>query len=150
MNRANAEVILISRCGTALDAASLDGTTINGSNAALNDPLWYALDRLGYSVASISAVVDADIQAITSDDYAPFLDIAELRTLETVLNAATGLVDFSVGPRKESLSQFAERLEKTIQAKRQRVLQEYGDLFGSGFEGGTFSIASQEDGENLY
>lgn len=150
MNRANAEAILIRRCGTVLDAAGLDGTTVNGSNADLNDPLWYALDRLSYSVADISEVANADITAVVSDDFAPFLDLAELRALETAQSAATALVDFSVGPRRESLSQFAERLAKTIETKRQQLLKDYGDLFGSGFDGGTFSVASQEDGESIY
>lgn len=150
MNRANAEFILIARCGTILDAVGLDGTTVNGSNAALNDPLWHALDRLGYSVANIIAIANADIEAVTKEDYAPFLDIAELRTLETALNAAMSLVDFSIGPRRESLSQLAESLAKTIETKRRQLLKDYGDLFGSGLEGGTFSVLSQEDGEGIY
>jgi hypothetical protein len=150
MNRADAEVILIRRCGAVLIAVSLDGTTVNGSNADLNDPIWFALHRLGYSIVDISAVVDADVQAVVTDDFAPFLDIAELRTLETARNAATGLVDITIGPRRESLSQLAERLAKTIEEKQAQVYREYGDLFGSGLEGGSFSVNFQEDGESIY
>lgn len=150
MNRANAEVVLIKRCGSVLTAVGMDGETVNGSNSDLNDPLWYSLNRLGYGVISISAVTDADIAQVSDENTAPFLDIAELRVLESALNAATGLVDITVGPRRESLSQLSDRLSKTIEAKNARIYREYGDLFGSGLDAGTFSVASQEDGENVY
>ncbi len=114
MNRADAEAVLIRRCGAVLMAVGLDGTTVTGANADLNDPLWFSLQRLGYGIISISLVADADVEAVALDDQAPFLDIAELRTLDTALNAATGLVDITVGPRRESLSQLAARLEKTV------------------------------------
>ena len=150
MNRADAEKVLIRRCGTALTAVSLDGITATGANPDLNDPIWFALDKLGYGVVSISAVADPDVEAVTTEDYAVFLDLAELRTLETTLNAATSLVDITVGPRRESLGQLSERLEKLISAKRAVVYKEYGDLFGSGLQGGTFSVSFQEDGEGVY
>ena len=150
MNRTDAEKVLIRRCGTALTAVGLDGATATGANPDLNDPIWFALDRLGYGVVSISAVADPDIEAVSTEDYAPFLDLAELRTLETTLNAATSLVDITVGPRRESLGQLSERLEKLIAAKRAVIYREYGDLFGAGQEGGTFSVGFQEDGKNVY
>lgn len=150
MIRSEAEVVLIARCGTALTVVGKDGTTVNGSNPDLNDGLWYALDKLGYSIVSISSVSDGDVSAVTTEDIRPFIALAELRTLETVLNAATSLVDITVGPRRESLSQFSERLEKIVENYRANILRDFGDLFGSGLEAGVFSVSSMEDGENIY
>lgn len=150
MIRSQAEVILISRCGAALVAVSKDGTTVNGSNEDLNGPLWYALDRLGYSVANISLVSDTDIQAVADEDILPFLAIAEIQILENVLNSAFTFVDITIGPRRESLSQFAESLEKTISRKKEDLTRDFGDLWGRGLEFGIISVESVEDGDNIY
>lgn len=149
MNRANVESVLVKRCAAALEMVGMDYTTISGTNADLNDPIWAALKRLGYTVAS-TTVIDADISQIDPGDESALLDVSELRTLETVYNAAVALVDTSIGPRRESLSQFGARLEKLIEAKREQIKQDYGSLYGVGLEAGTFSVSSLEDGSNVY
>lgn len=150
MNRANAEYMLIQRIGQVLAAVGRDGTTVNGTNADLNEPIWYSLQQLGYGVVDLTLVTDADVSAVASEDFAPFLDLAELRVLESSLASSVILVDISIGPRRESLSQLSDRLQKTIDARRKEIQSKYGDLFGSGLEGGSFSVSSQEDGENIY
>lgn len=150
MNRANAEYMLIQRIGQVLAAVGRDGTTVNGTNADLNEPIWYALQQLGYGVVDLTLVTDADVLAVATEDFAPFLDLAELRVLESALASSVILVDISIGPRRESLSQLSDRLQKTIDARRKEISSKYGDLFGSGLEGGSFYVSSQEDGENIY
>lgn len=148
MNRATVENILVRRCKAALEMVDLS-TSISGTNSDLDDPMWGALKRLGYAVAS-TTVSDSDIAQLDTGDENAFLDIAELRTLETIYNAAVGLVDMTIGPRHESLSQFGARLEKVISDKRQQISLDYGNIFGNGLESGTFSVASVEDGSNVY
>ena len=55
--RASIEAILIRRCGRMLAATELDGSTIDGSNADLNDPIGWAIRQLGGAVASIAVPI---------------------------------------------------------------------------------------------
>lgn len=152
MNRAGVETILVRRCKMALEMVGMDYQTISGTNTDLNDALWTALNRLGYMVADPTSVTDAEVGAVDVDYHAALLDLAEIRVLETVLNAAVSLVDTSIGPRRESLSQFAQRIESVIEAKRKRAMDDHGALIpsGMGLEAGVFSVASLEDGTNEY
>lgn len=150
MNRANIESVLIGRCGQLLAAVGLDSATANGTNSDLNDPIWFALNRCGYGVTDISAVSDFDVSQVDDEDLAALLDIAELRVIETARNSATSLVDITIGPRRESLSQLSGQLEKTIASKRAQILLEHGSMFGRGLQAGTFAVGSQEDGEGVY
>lgn len=125
ITRANAEAILIKRLGALLTEAGLDGTTVTGTNADLNDPIGYALRKLGQTVTAPTAVADADLSGLGSDDYDEFFDLAELRSLETVHNTLTS-VNISVGPRREELSQLADRVAKRIADKRAAMAEEYG------------------------
>lgn len=150
MNRANIEHVLIGRCGLLLEAVGLDSATANGTNSDLNDAIWFALNRCGYTVMDISSVADSDVSLVDDEDTAALLDIAELRVIETARNSAISLVDITIGPRRESLSQLSAQLEKTIASKRAQILLEHGGLFGRGLQVGTFAVSSQEDGEGIY
>lgn len=150
MNRANVESVLIGRCGALLAAVGLDSNTVDGTNSDLNDPIWFALNRCGYGVTDISAVSDTDISQVDDEDTAAMLDIAELRTLETARNNAISLVDITIGPRRESLSQLSTQLEKSIASKRAQIMLEHGSLFGTGLQAGSFAVSSQEDGTGIY
>lgn len=145
LTRANAESILIRRVGTLFTAVGLDGTTVAGTNADLNDPLGYALRRLGYAVASAVSVADTDVDDVSAADTDAFLDVAELRALENAHGAALTLVDISVGPRKESLGQMAEGLLQRMEAKRRQVEADYG--IGAGeLESGVLNLDFMEKG----
>lgn len=130
LTRANVESILIRRCGKLLTAADLNGTTVDGTNADLNDPLGYAIRKLGYTVTTPTSVADADVALVATSDYDACLDLAELRTLETVLNEVIRLVSVTVGPHREDLSDMAKALEAMIARKRKQIQDEYG-TFGT-------------------
>lgn len=125
LTRANVEAILIRRVGKLLTAADLNGTTMDGMNADLNDPIGYAVRRLGGTVASVVQVVDADLAGIASDDYDQLFDLAELRTLETIAGNLDD-VDITLGPRSESLSQLASQVDKRIEKLAEKVQRIYG------------------------
>ena len=130
LTRANTEQILIRRCGKLLTAAGLDGTTVAGNNADLNDPLGWALRKSGYSVASVAAIADADLAAVSADDTDKLLDLAELRALETILGNLDD-VDITLGQRSESLSQLSAQVEKKLTRLQARVEKAYGVGIGT-------------------
>ncbi len=142
ITRANIEAILVRRCGSKMTAAGLDGATVNGSNVDLNDPIGTALRQCGYAVASITAVADADIANVATDDLDKLLDVAELRLLENIAGNLS-MVDLAVGPRKESLSQFSEQVEKAISRLEAKCQRLYGVGLGS-LSGGAISLDFQE------
>ena len=109
--RTQAETLLIKRVGPLLEAVDLDSETIQGDNKDLNGPIGWALRQLEISVSDPTSVSDTDMASLADADLDHFLDLAELRVMETVLNSALSLVDLAVGPRKESLSQMATSLQ---------------------------------------
>ena len=124
VTRANIESILVQRTGALMTFAGY-AVTVAGSNANLNDPIGYALRQVGYSVASIALVVDADLATIDSDDIDQILDIAELRTLENISGNLDD-VDITTGPVKENLSQIAANLEKRMARLQEKINYSYG------------------------
>lgn len=125
LTREQVERILVKRLGNLLTAADLDGTTADGNNDDLADPLSYALRQCSLTVADVTAPNDDDLSALVAADTDKFLDIAELRTLENVLGNYDG-VDIQVGPRRESLGQLRDGLLKRIASKRTDILVNYG------------------------
>lgn len=125
LTRASVEEILIRRCGKLMTAADLDGTTANGTNRDLNDPLGWALRQCGYSVTSVGAVADADLASVATTKYDQLFDLAELRTLESILGNLDD-VDIQLGPRQERLSQLANQVERRLENLQMRVQREHG------------------------
>lgn len=129
MTRANAEYSLVKRQGPRMTMVGL-ATTTSGSNADLNDPMAMALIGMSLNPASPALLTDADISAVSADDWPQFLDQAELRLLETI-SGQIDFVDISVGPRSESLNQFSAMVDKAIERLKTRITQQYGTGLGS-------------------
>lgn len=145
MTRANVEVLLIRRCGALMTAAGLDGTTVDGTNVDLNDPIGVAIVAVSGTVASRVLVTATDVATVAAADYDEFLDVVEYRVLESVLGNL-GKVDITVGPRQENLSQLATRLEKTIERKRKDLHDKYGYAVGT-LEAGYITLDFAEHDE---
>lgn len=128
ITRAQAESVLIRRCGKWLTMAGLDGVTVNGTNNDLNDPLGYALRQMGINPANISSIADSDLAGV--DDIDRLLDLAELRTLKNIQQNYDA-VNLSVGGRSESYSDFANRIEAAIKRKQEEIESVYGLGLGS-------------------
>lgn len=135
VTRANVEAELIGRLGAWLTAASLDGTTVDGTNTSLNGPIGYAIRVSGGTVASPALITSTDVQTVADADLDQLYDVAELRALESVLSNFTG-VDKKAGPVELKSSQMADRLERRIASLRASIGLNYGI---GGF--GAFSIA---------
>lgn len=145
ITRVDAETILIKRVGALLTAASLDGTTIDGTNVDLNDPIAFAVRRLGHTVASEVLVADTDIDDVAAADYDAFFDLAELRAKKNVLGNLT-LVDITAGPRSERLGQLAEQLRKDIDALQKAIQKDYNIGVGT-LEAGIITLDFAEKDE---
>ncbi|HMN11834.1 MAG TPA: LytR C-terminal domain-containing protein [Bellilinea sp.] len=145
ITRAQVDLILIRRCGAMLAAADLDGTTVDGSNYDLADPVASALRNLGFAVSDPTTVTDSDLGAVDSDTLPALLDLAELRTLETVLGNLDE-VDIRLGQRDEKFSQLADRLEKRITRLSEKVAREHG-LGGGSMQAGAIGLGYQESDE---
>jgi len=151
LTRETLDVILIARTGALLTTVGKDGSTDDGSNTDLVDPIRAALKTLGYSVSDFTTVTDTDLAGVAADDEEALIDVAELKILDNVIYpGAAALVDISVGPRRESLSQFSKHIESMLEKKVAAVNDAYGSLFGDSLEAGVISVASIEDGENVY
>lgn len=119
ITRANCEVILVRRLKVLMEAAEL-AVTFAGLNADLDDPLAWAVRRVGGSTADISTATDAELAAVDVDDHDDLIDLAEYRVLRNVLGNLD-LVDISAGPRAEKLSQLANQVRAMLEARESFV-----------------------------
>lgn len=124
ITRAQVETLLIKRVGTLFTELGLDGTSAQGYNADLNDPIGYGIRQCGEKVSDLTAVADSDLSSIT--EYDKLLDFAELRALRTALTVARRLVTIQEGPHREDLSDLATGLQTDIAAKQAEISEAYG------------------------
>lgn len=125
ITRAQLETILIRRVGAWLTLVGRDGTTDTGSNDDLTDPIAVALVRAGYSVASIAAVTNDDLASVPIADAPRLVDLAELRALETIVQAYTSVNTSGLGYSKAA-SDLGARIESRIAVARAAIEQQYG------------------------
>lgn len=140
ITRKQVELTLIRRTKKRMGYVEMDTTTYDGTNRDLSDPIATALQQMGYAVADITNPVDADLASV--EDIAQFLDLAELRLLESI-RGNFDAVDLRFEDRDEKFSQFATALDKTIEAKQKAFTANYGSL-GSTLEAGVVSLNFQQ------
>ena len=128
ITRAQVEAELISRRLAMLQAVNMD-TTSQGANPDLNSPIAYAVRQCGGTVASLSAVTSGDVQSVDEAEIDKLLDLAEYRLLMNI-KGRWAKVDASSGPFSQSLSQFADQLDKDLEAMKANLENVYG--FGGG------------------
>jgi hypothetical protein len=142
LTRATLEAILVQRTGPLLTAAGMDGVTMDGSNLSLNDPIGFAVRKLGLTVVNLANLGDGDLTAVPATDYDQLLDLAEYRTLESILGNLDD-VNISVGSRSESLGQLSDQMEKKMERLAGRIQREYGLGVGS-LSAGVIRLGFQE------
>lgn len=147
--RAAFEAILVARCGRAMVAAHLDGTTTDGTNAALADPLAYGIRRAGGSVASFGAPGDADVQTVATGDLDMLADVAEYRLLNTILGNVLDQVTLSAGNLRRALSDQAKSLQARVDRKAADVKAQYG-LGAATLAGGVNTLDFVQRGDDPF
>lgn len=130
LTRAGAESQLIRRAGRLMVKVGMDGTTQNGANLDLNDPIRLAVRYLGLSVADAITVVDSDLSALQGWTIEQFLDLSEFRLLESIWgNWAEVREKISLG--EVELQQLADRIQKRITELENRLRKPYGPNVGA-------------------
>lgn len=125
LTRAKVERTLVRRCGRLLSFANLDGKTDTGTNADLSDPIATALRDIGIDPFDPVEPSTSDIASVASDDHARFLDIAELRCLESILNNIDEVSE-KQGTDQQEWNQWLANLQKRVDAKRKALQELYG------------------------
>lgn len=125
ITRAQAEKILVHRRGTVLARVGLNGTTIDGTNADLADPIAYATRQLGLGVADPTNPQDADLAAIQPTDTDQFLEVAEWRVLASCLGN-WGKVTQQAGTDKQQYTDLLTELRQQLSQKGEELKQQYG------------------------
>ena len=119
-------------------------TTIVGTNDDLNDPIQWAVVELGGTVADIVDVTDADLATVAADDERYIVDVAELKLIDNILGNSM-LVNYSVGPRSESLDQ----LRKALENKRDRLADQLEAAIGLGASSLTTGLIANDFAEHV-
>ena len=125
LTRANIETILVKRTSKLMVFVGMDGTTVDGTNADLDDPIGVAIRDCGGSVDNFTDVDDDDITTVDSAKYDQLIDIAEYRLLNSIL----GNFDkygLKVGPRSGYQSQVREGVEVRLKQMRKDLEAKYG------------------------
>jgi hypothetical protein len=144
-SRIQVETTLVQRCGGLMTEVSFS-TSTDGTNTNLDNAISYALSRLGYSVADPTTVTDAEIALLDTTDWLAFIDIATLQLLADILGNLA-LVDITVGPRKEALSQLARQIQNRMKTLQAYIQDEYGIGVGA-LETGAVDLNFQSMGDD--
>lgn len=108
-----------------MEAVGFDITTVDGTNANLNDPIGFGIRRSGGSVLNVALVGDADVLTVDTDDLDQLLDLSELRLLRNI-KGSWAKTDISAGQLTEKLGDFAKQVEEDIKAMSEHLLSSYG------------------------
>lgn len=140
------ETLLLKRSAGRMEAAGMDIVTVP-HNQDLLDPVLFALLCMDILPGDPLALTDADLAPIGLTNIQELLDLSELRLLENVVGNLA-LVDISVGPRKENLSQMVEQTEKAIARLNTKIQNVYG-LGIATIEGGVMSLDFAAKGDDI-
>lgn len=132
VTRGDVEFVLTKRLAGFLARAEM--SVASGANDHFTDPIGWALRQLGYSTASLMAVTDGDLAPVTAAHIDALLDLAELRTAESML-LNLDKVDVQAGPVKTEWSDLRVDLLKYLPAKRSNVAAMWGDLLSVPLDG---------------
>jgi hypothetical protein len=138
------ENVLIRRLGPAWTEVGLGVTPSSPPtfNADFQEAIATACRLSGIALADPAAVADADLAALSADQFSQVCDLAELRGLETALGHFTD-VDEQGGTGKLSNDQFGERLEKRIVRLEAKCERLYGIGRGT-IDGGAVDLGFAE------
>lgn len=113
LTRANVVGIMLDRLEPLMSEAGMS-TTDGATNADVQDPMAWAVRRMGYSTASPDTVTDAELTSVGDSDWDDYLDLCEYRLLKSI-QGNLAVVDVQAGPRQEKLSQLQAQVASMIQ-----------------------------------
>lgn len=132
ITRATIEASIIKEYGKVMLDVGLDGTTDDGTNADLNDPISMGLDSLGLSLADLSIVADVDFAPISTLAATNQLKaIAKLETLEMILSSWNQPNQSSDTDNSQNLGDLMSIYEERAVGLRAKYQLLYGYGLGS-------------------
>jgi hypothetical protein len=123
--RAAYEAALLSRAGPMMAEVGKDGTTADGTNQSLSEPLREGLASLGVYPATFGDVTDADLAKVPPASVSQLLDIAELKLVSTVHGSFTA-VDETISLGSIKVSQNRDAITGRLAALAGFCLSRYG------------------------
>jgi hypothetical protein len=121
--QAEVEVVVRDRLGALLtEAAAITG---DPNKPNVEQCIGWAVRMLGYPTTSITVVEDSEVGAVTTAKLDALLDLAELRTLESIVTNFTQ-VNLSTGPVTEALGDLAKRATELAKQKRANAALQWG------------------------
>ena len=146
------EGVILSRCSTLLVDVGMDGTTQDGTNSSLRDPIGFGLRQAGGTVATFGAVTDADVQTVDPADLDMVADLAEYRALQNAYGRSLGKVDLAVSGAlnvSQHLSDRAKNLERALRDRAAYVRAAYG-LGAATLSAGVNSLDFVQQGDDPF
>jgi hypothetical protein len=125
--------VLDHRCGAFLTEAR----KMTGDPTKPNEEqcIGWAVRLLGYTTASLTDCVDGDLSPIPDAKADALLDLAELRTLESVQTNLTQ-VSSTTGPLRDEWNDLSKRLADIIGHKRANIAAQHGISLDKPLDGG--------------
>lgn len=119
---ANITDVVEDRLGALLSEART--ATGDSSKPSVASCVAWAVRMLGYSTAALLTATDAEVGEVPTAKLDALLDLAELRTLESI-QTNLSQVDLTTGPVTERLGQLGTRLADLIPKKRKVVAMQW-------------------------
>lgn len=133
VTEAQIETELIARDGSLLTNAGLDGTTVNGTNAAILPAVAWALRQMGYPTTTFNVVTPTDLARVPDSQLDELIDLAEYRVLLNI-QGRLSTTRISLGPLTEEFSGVGD----LVKLKLGNLLLQLRALYGFGL--GTIGV----------
>lgn len=130
LTREAVETVLVRRCGRLMAWANLDGEGHAGSNADLADPIASALRACDVELIDPTEPADDDFLGLAAADHGKFLDVAELRCLESVWGNLDEVTE-QEGTDRQEWTRARQEIAARIESKRKQIAEEHGLGMGS-------------------
>lgn len=132
---ASLKSVLSNRCGGMVTDAGLDGSA---ASMFWLDPIATSARELGITLADPTTVTDADLAGVTQGQVTQFLDVAELRSLESALHNNVDVTE-KIALGEHDWSDVRKSLETAVARKAAYVKARWGIGLGT-ITGGTISL----------
>lgn len=115
--------VIDDRCGAFLiEARRMTG---DASKPSIGQCIGWAVRALGYTTASLTDVTDSDLSAVPDIKADALLDLAELRTLQSIETNLT-MVTSTTGPVSDQWNDLSKRLADIIPRKQALIMAQHG------------------------
>lgn len=148
MLRSDIETVIIARIGKILTFVGLDGTTKDGTNVDLNDPIADALETQSLTPISRIAIADADTQRVATGNSQWFLRDVELRALYTVLNQFIYYSETFVD-NTERIIEVRQGVEKRVDCLEKEIKHRWGDKAAGFYVGQAGTVVQGSPGTGV-